>query len=149
MTFAPVSAVVGVNDNLQDGRHILMWDFDEYPRMNVLSALAAIQEQEGLPPIYVYRTSPGDYYAARCFYAVDWWNCKRIIASTPGVDESYFRFGVYREHFTLRVGPKHGRYLELIDVLDSPVRSNCCEKDLKSWTIYETVSRPHKNGNAS
>lgn len=126
-----------------------MWDFDGQPLNQVAIALRRVQLSEVLPTIHIYQTSPGDYYAARCLHATNWWDCKRIVANTVGVDESYFRFGVYREHFTIRVGPKHGRYLQLIKVLDSGIPANMTEKDLQSWTVYETLARPHKDGHTA
>jgi len=138
-TFAPVVDVIGVNSKMRDGRHILMWDFDHLPLADVKAILAEIAAQERLPKIRILESSKPDNYIAYCFHACDWWNCKRIIASTPCVDEQFFKYGVYRGYFTLRVSAKEGFQPVPVYTIHAACPETARISDLSSWVVYETV----------
>lgn len=138
-TFAPVTKVAGVNSNLGDGNHILMWDFDETDLDTVLRNLMTIQRVYALPPIYILVTKGTTNYIAYCFNRTPWLKAVEILASTKGLDWNFFKYGVYREHFTLRVTDKCGRKPKLIWTLVTDVEADCSVRDLDSWTIYETL----------
>jgi len=139
-TIAPVTDVVGVNSLLQNGNHILMWDFDHTTQAYVENSLQHVQFIYALPLIRIFETKKDENYIAYCFKQCSWSRCVEIVASTRGVDKYFFKYGVYREHFTLRVTPKEYRKIKLVKVLESPVPENATIKDLTSWTKYETLS---------
>jgi hypothetical protein len=138
-TVAPVIDVVGVNSNVSKTKHILMWDFDGTNLGTVLDELSRIQRIYKLPPIWVFETKKGKNFIAYCFKKCKWREAVEIIAATKGVDWGFFKYGVYREHFTLRVSEKRGKRPELIAILDSPVKPDVTIRDLRSWTKYETL----------
>lgn len=138
-TFAPVVDVVGVNSLMRNGKHILMWDLDQTHLNYVAKRLAYIQKQHHLSNIYILRSSKPNNYIAYCLQAFDWWDTKRIIADTYGVDELFFKYGVYRGYFTLRVSTKEGQRPTLVHVLKSEVPESAKIFDLDSWVVYETV----------
>jgi len=139
-TMAPVVDVVGVNSLLPNGNHILLWDFDHTTQGYVENTLIHIQYTYALPRIYVFQTKKDENFIAYCFYQCSWRRCIEIIATTKGVDKYYFKYGVYREHFTIRVTPKEGRNIKLVKILESSVPENATIKELRSWTKYETLS---------
>ena len=139
-TLAPISKVIGVNSNLPDGNHIVMWDFDDIPLILVEVSLRWVQEAYSLPPIYILNTGAKDHYIAYCFHRCTWKESIEIVACTEYVDPSFFRFGVYRKHWTLRVSPKEGRKPKLIKILDSPWIESVSLADLRSWVKYETIA---------
>ena len=141
LTCAPVVAVVGANSNIGKDQHILMWDFDGVPLRKVKKALASTQFCYHLPEIKVFKTSQGKNYQAWCYKKVSWRIAKAIVAVTVHVDEGFFRFGVFREHFTLRTSQKLGHTPKLVATLPSDVKPDCNEFDLMSWTKYETLQR--------
>jgi len=138
-TVAPVTEVVGVNSRLPDGRHILMWDFDETLFQDVCNALETVQNVYKLPKIYIFETKQNSNYIAFCFKAVSWRKAVEIVAFTPHVDWNFFKYSVYRGWFTLRVGPKCGRVPRLIWILESDVPEDCTVLELKRWVTYETM----------
>jgi len=138
-TIAPVVDVIGVNSKLRDGNHIVMWDFDDLPLTQVVHNLRLAQYKYWLPKIYVLESSPGNHYIAYCFKRLPWRKVVEIIASTQGVDWNFFKYGVYREHFTLRTSPKGDYKPKLVTILESPIEQDASPKDLLSWTIYETL----------
>lgn len=140
LTIARVAKVIGVNSELEDGRHILMWDFDEVKLEDVVEALKYVQVRYMLSDIHLLRSKEPDNYLAYCFTACDWRRAVEIIASTQGVDWQFFRFGVYRGHFTLRVTPKNGRIPYLAERLEGCELPDCKPSDLKSWVRYETLN---------
>ena len=140
-TIARTTKVIGVNSNMADGRHILMWDFDGVALDMVKAQLGYVQSRYLLSSIYILRTKVPDNYIAYCFTACDWRRTIEIIASTGYVDLNFFKFGVYRGHFTLRVTPKNGRTPRLIETLEGHELSDCEIDDLKSWVRYETLKR--------
>jgi len=140
-TIARTQKVIGVNSQLADGTHILMWDFDEVPLEDVRAELKRVQTRYLLSDIYILRTKEPDNYIAYCFTALPWKRVVEIIAQTNLVDWNFFKFGVYRGHFTLRVTPKNGRTPRLVEVLGGFELANCEVADLMSWVRYETLRR--------
>jgi hypothetical protein len=139
-TFAPVTNVIGVNSNLPNDKHILMWDFDDVLLEEVAEALINVQKRYRLPKIYILSTGGKDHYIAYCFARCTWRESIRIVTATECVDMSFIRFGVYRKHWTLRVSPKEGRKPKLKAVLTSKYKEDCRISDLDSWTKYETIA---------
>ena len=116
-----------------------MWDFDDKPLPIVETALEDIQYRYNLPNIYILNTGKPYHFIAYCFSQCLWKHAVEIVASTVGVDKNFFKYGVYREHFTLRVTPKCGRKLTLVRLLESDTPENCTVAELKSWVQYETL----------
>ena len=140
LTIARIAKVIGVNSELEDGRHILMWDFDNVPLDYVVSALDIVKNRYFLSGIHVLRTKEPDNYIAYCFTSQDWRTAVEIVAQTHLVDWQFLRFGVYRGHFTLRVTPKNEREIKLAYRLEGYEPPDCKPSDLKSWVRYETLS---------
>jgi len=138
-TIAPVSTVIGVNSNLPNGKHILMWDFDETHIEEVEIELQRVQRTYQLPTIYIMQTKKDTNFIAYCYQQTEWRKAVEIITYTQGVDWGFIKFGVFRGHFTLRVTPKHGRKIRLVRTLPSTVKSDCTLYDLKSWVQYDTL----------
>jgi len=140
LTIAKVAKVIGVNSELEDGKHILMWDFDEVPFEDVHAALLTVQAAYCLSDIHLLRTKVPDNYIAYCFSAQDWQKACEIVCATEHVDWQFFRFGVYRGHFTLRVTPKNERRIKLVTRLEGCCLPDCKPPNLKSWVRYETLN---------
>lgn len=140
ITFAPMSDVTGVNSNLEDGNHILMWDFDDTTLNDVATSLLKVQSIYELPHIHILETKENKNFIAYCFKRLPWLKVVEILAFTKGMDWNYFKYGVYRGHFTLRVTPKDGREPKLIWMLHSDTPEDCVIADLRRWTKYETLS---------
>jgi len=132
-TIAPVTNVTGVNSNLPDGNHIVMWDFDDWFIQAIETALTVIQGRFDLPKIYVFNTGKPRHYIAYCFKRCTWHHSVEIVAATPFVDPNFFKYGVYREHWTLRVTPKEGRKPKLVEILYSPIPESASISELNSW----------------
>lgn len=139
-TFARIAKVIGVNSNLEDGNHILMWDFDDVSLEIVKTALKVVQTRYFLSDIYILETKKDTNFIAYCFTALNWRRVVEIIAQTYPVDWQFFRFGVYRGHFTLRVTPKGDREIHLVEKLVGYQAANCTPEEMQSWVRYETLS---------
>jgi len=140
LTIAKIAKVIGVNSELEDGRHILMWDFDDVPLPDVCKDLRKVQTRYFLSDIHVCRTKEPDNYIAYCFSSQDWKTAVEIVAQTHLVDWQFLRFGVYRGHFTLRVTPKNDREIKLACSIKGYELPDCKPPDLKSWVRYETLN---------
>lgn len=140
MTFscAHITRVVGVNSELKNGNHILMWDFDDVPLEDVKRALHIVQTRYFLSDIYILETKEKRNFCAYCFTAVDWQRAVEIMAATQFVDWGYFRYSVWRYHFTLRVSPKNGRDSKMVAFLEGYKLPTAKIEDLKYWVEYET-----------
>jgi len=136
---APITKVIGVNSTLPNGNHILMWDFDDTGLNNVIDALLSAQRVYELPTIYIVETKKDKNFAAYCLKETLWRKAIEILTFTKGVDYNFIKYGIYREHFTLRVSPKCGRKPKLIYKLFSDEPEDVKVKDLKSWVQYETL----------
>lgn len=160
-SIAPTSKVTGVNSTLQDGNHIIMWDFDDVPLMTVVSRLRDIQAMYQLPQIRIFETKKpkpklfgitdkskrklwkdGEIhgnYIAWCFKRLPFIKALEIVVTTKGVCWGYIKWSVYRKHFTSRVTPKDFRKINLAYVLLSDVPEDVAVEELRSWVHYETL----------
>jgi hypothetical protein len=143
-TFAPVTDIIGVNSTLPEGDHITMWDFDDIPLNDVIYELAGVKLFYHLSNIYIFETGKPNHFIAYCFTAMPWRNSVQIVACTKGVDPSFFKYGVYREHWTLRVTPKEGRKPKLVKILYSKIEEDCSIDELNSW-VQGTLSMQRGN----
>jgi len=132
-TLYQITDITGVNSLLKDGNHILMWDFDDIALDIIEADLKWIQQYFQLPNIYILNTGKPDHYIAYSFIRCSWWHSKQIIANTLFVCEDFFKWGVFRKRWTLRVTPKEGRKPKLIKILYSPIPENVNVSELTSW----------------
>jgi len=135
---ARITRVIGVNSELEDGNHILMWDFDDVPLDKVKSALRKVQTRYFLSDIIILKTKEPDSYNAWCFTRVPWQRAVEIVAATEHVDWGFFRYSVWRYHFTLRTTPKNGRDSRQVARLEGYELPTARIEDLKYWVEYET-----------
>jgi hypothetical protein len=132
-TLAPVTDIIGVNSRLSDGDHIIMWDFDDVELCLVAATLKWVQKHFELPNIYIMNTGTQDHYIAYCFERCCWHKSVAVVAETNFVDPNFFKYGVYRERWTLRVSPKESRKMLLVKTLYSPISESASIAELNSW----------------
>lgn len=140
LTFARIAKLIGVNSFINKDEHILMWDFDDIPLGDVSNALRVVQTRYSLSDIHILCTKEPMNYIAYCFTRCSWRETVEIIAQTQDVDWQFFRFGVYRGHFTLRVSPKGDRNISLATRLEGYKLPDVKPTELESWVRYETLS---------
>lgn len=143
-TIAQVIDVLGVNSKLPDGNHILMWDFDNLLLKDVKENLRIVQQTFSLPKIYILLTSPPNNYIAYCFKRCTFRQAITIIGSTNGVDLNFYKWGIFRKRWTLRVGAKLGIIPLCISVLDNMIWEDADITELRSWVKYETLDAHHR-----
>lgn len=143
LTMAHVVDVTGVNSCLPDGRHILMWDFDNTKLDTVMQRLKVVQSMFGLSSIFIFRSSAPDNYIAYCLQAHSWEATRAIIAWTKGIDGNFYKWGIFRKRFTLRVGKKCGSTPKIAAMLVSPIKGDVQVQELQSWVSYETLDSHH------
>lgn len=144
-SMAPTTKVIGVNSILPDSNHIIMWDFDATTFPEVRNELQRVQATYQLPNIYITETSKDTGYHAWCLKRVSWRKLVEILAYTKGVDWNYFKYGIYRQCFTLRVFPKCGREIKHKHTLFSDVPEDVILHDLRNWVEYETLADGRKS----
>ncbi|MBA7570807.1 hypothetical protein ES708_12560 [subsurface metagenome] len=130
--------VKGVNSKLPDGRHFLMWDFDDKGEDDVKNALRDVQRRFRLARIHLLNTGLEGYYHAYCFHAHSWPDTLQILASTDGIDRVFFKIGVIREYFTLRFTPKKRRDFRPAVILPSKYLEDVNPYELSSFVTYWT-----------
>ena len=141
LTIARIVKVSGFNSLLTDGNHILMWDFDDTTFNEVHDNLLTVQDAYRLPKIYILETMKDVNFMAYCFRRTPWKEAVLIVGQTEGVDWNFFKYGVYRDKFTLRVTDKGYGKPHLVATLDSEVPQNATVLDLATWVRYETLRR--------
>ena len=85
-----VTKVQGVNSNLKDGRHIIMWEFDITDLPKVEAILFCTQVYHELPDIYIAQSHPRGGYHAYCFKAMSFIETLHIVSGTPLVDQLHY-----------------------------------------------------------
>lgn len=133
-----VGDMKGMCSELEDGKHILMWDFDDVSLANVRDALWEVQTHHWLPKVYILETRRDRSYIAYCFTRYSWERAVSIVAETLYVDWVYFKLSVFRGFFTLRYTPKRGREPKLVSVLQSDRPEQATVDDLMRALRYET-----------
>lgn len=101
-----VTKVTGVNSNLKNGQHIVMWEFDETDDLAVLASLQAAQIFYRLPNIHVAESHLGGGFHAYCFKALSFVETLHIVSGTALVDPHYITLCAMRQHWTLRLTDK-------------------------------------------
>lgn len=144
-SFAPITHIIGVDSTLDGDDHIIMWDFDAAKYYEIRNELLRVQRVYALPNIYISETSKDTGYHAWCFKRTSWRKLVEIMAFTKHVDWNYFKYGVYRLHFTLRVSSKCGRKKKYLTTLKSLVPEDVTVHDLKNWVKYETLADGRKS----
>lgn len=139
-TIARIVKVGGFNSLLTDGNHILMWDFDDTNLDAVSRALRRVQLRYHLPVISILETTKDTNYIAYCFKRTPWREAVTIVSDTKGVDPNFFKYGVYRDKFTLRVTDKGYGRPHCVMKLPGKVWGDAAVEDLATWVNYETLA---------
>ena len=128
--------VIGINSNVdaENKEHILLWDFDNIPYSEIVESLKSVQRFFVLPTIHVITSSP-EHYHAYCFAKFPQATAMYIIGKTSYVDTVFFRFGILRNYWTLRItSKKHGQTFCHVGDLPSDV-----PEDLSCAFLLDTI----------
>jgi len=137
---AKVTDVIGVNSNLPDGKHVIMWDFDNVWFYNVRDALIKVRDMFKLPEIYIFHMGKENSFTALCLKRCTWKDSIKVVAMTDYVCPSFFKYGVYRERWTIRISPKEGRVVKpCATILSLHGKGDVDPRELKSFVKYETL----------
>ena len=130
--------MIGVNSLLDDGNHMLMWDFDYVFSPHLPRALLrGVQEKHELPEIHVVRSSIHGAHAY-CFARRSRAEAMHILADTPGIDKMYFNIGVVRGYWTLRIQEKGDGSFRHLYTLRSPRPAEAGYGDVAGLAKYWT-----------
>jgi hypothetical protein len=138
--FSYSQRVKGICSQLRNGKHIILWDFDNVPEEDVKAELQRIQKKFKLPKIYLVNTGRDNYWHAYCFKQVDWSLLLYILSETRFVDSVYFGVGVLRHYFTLRITPKKGRDFKPAIILPSKYKEDISPFEL-DYSVYFWTKR--------
>lgn len=128
----------GVSSYLEDGNHILMWDWDEIEYGLVYYALLFVRDRYQLPKIYVLESSPGGNWIAYCFKRLPFKKAFVIVADTEHVDWRFVQHSLVRGYFTLRISKKHGVEPKLHAMIPSQYSEDCSVPELTAFVKYQT-----------
>lgn len=128
----------GVCSGLPDGRHFLMWDFDDKEVADVIETMGKVQLQFRLPQVYIINTGKPAHFHCYAFKAYTWAETLYILASSDGIDETYFKIGAIRGFFTLRYTEKGGRDFTLEAILPSVISEDVDPLSIPKLVHYWT-----------
>lgn len=99
--------VKGVTSVCKDGKHIILWDFDQIDLIkdNLVQKLSNIQKQFSLSNIYIFKSSHNNYHAY-CLKKFPFREMYKIICMTPDTDPNFLIWTARRFKTTLRTTPK-------------------------------------------
>jgi len=130
-----VKTVTGVNSQIDDNTHFLMWDFDDVPLSTVEESLKSVQDMFYLPAISIIKTKEYGYHAY-CFKACSFVEARGIIGLTANVDRHFLAAGCSRGYFTLRFSEFEGRGFEHCITLFSDIKSDLDYSDINCFVEY-------------
>ena len=136
--FSRTTKVTGINSDLTDGNHAIMWEFDGTDEAPVIAALRSTQARFHLPQIIVLRSHPIGGFHAYCFKRTPWIKTVHIVSGTHGVDPGYISMCAMRQLWTLRTSDKGQGIPKFHLMLDSKIPTDCSYRDLKNAVRYET-----------
>lgn len=136
-----VTKVQGINSNLKDGSHIIMWEFDETDLGKVKAALFAVQVFHNLPKIHIAQSHPGGGYHAYCFKRMSFVESLHIVSGTELVDPNYITMCAMRRHWTLRLTDKGQGQPEYITYLVGLIDPTCDAGDLVGLVEYRAYQK--------
>lgn len=139
-----VTKVQGVNSNLRNGQHMLMWEFDVTDFPKVRQWLWATQVFYGLPSIHIVRSHPGGGFHAYCWTSLNWIETINVVSGTYGVDPGYISMCAMRGHWTLRLTDKGQGAPDFLETLPGAYPDTSSPADLTSWVKYETWAKSQK-----
>lgn len=137
IAFTRSRLVDGVNSLTSEGKHILMWDFDEIDSLDVVGALSRVQKRYRLANITVLKSSKRSYHAY-CFQSHTWPDTLRILADTNKLDQAFFKIGVLRGYYTLRYSDKVEGKLEYAFTLAGKGLEDISPEEHTNLTKYWT-----------
>ena len=129
---------MGVNSQVGPDAHVLLWDFDNLALDLVVTSLVRILGFYNLPQIRVVAGSAPGKYHAYCLERNTWIQTVRILAATEGVCWKFFRFGVMRGKFTLRITGKDGQFPRTLVRIPSHKPETVTLDELSSFVRYES-----------
>ena len=142
-SISKLADVDGINSNIfflgeANGNHILLWDFDNTPLQIVIDDLRCLQHLFDLPKIHIIESSP-EHYHAYCFSEQRKSEAIYILSLSPHIDQTYFKLGIIRGYWTLRITPKKRSDLfKPICILDSEIPEDFTLKDMLQTVKYRT-----------
>jgi len=145
-SFALVKAVRtgGVNSRLKDGKHILMFDFDDCDLWTVTQELKIIQSVYQLPDAFICSTGRRNSYVAFIWKKVTTREFVEIVSQCKHVDVNFLRIGFMRGYWTIRLLDKEDRKIKLIAVIPGFVESDVTPDDVEDFVYYDTYPDGYK-----
>ncbi len=143
--YARTERILGITSRLDNGPHVLMWDFDGVDLVDVETAIRYVQEILHVGTVHVFTSGQPQHFHAYALYRFDWPFVIRVLAITPFVDTAWFKFSVMRDYCTLRFSDKDDRAISFIESLEAadyhlkPVHPS----ELKLVVYYTTDARNH------
>jgi len=129
------TGICSQKDTFED-KHMLLWDFDNSSIDDIKKSLERLVVKHKLPAIHIISSSPHSYHAY-CFTSRPFRNIIHILSDTPELDNSYFKLGILRGYYTLRITPRKGESFKLVGIILSK-RSN--EMRFDDVTINEYLT---------
>jgi len=131
--------VKGINSKIENSdEHVLFWDFDNVSLRDVYASLKEVQEKFHLGNIVVIDTGLDGYWHAYSFCRYSWPSVLHILASTKHLDSTFFKIGVIRGYFTLRITAKKYRGFTYVTKLYGHQKDNVLPEQLESVIEYRT-----------
>ena len=136
-----VTKVTGINSNLADGQHIVMWEFDETDFMKVEAALFAAATFHRLPSIHIAQSHPGGGFHAYCFRRMSFVESLHIVSGTALVDPNYITMCAMRQHWTLRLTDKGQGFPHYYASIMTRIEPDCDFMDLAGVVEYHAYQK--------
>lgn len=137
-SYSKTQTMIGLNSKLEDGNHVLMWDFDDITLTQLETILREVQDTFTLPSIYILKTNKFNGYHAYCLKRYSFIHAMHILTVSDGIDPQFLRLGACRGFWTLRLSPKRGVELTKVSTLISTIPEDVTIDELTNLVEYRT-----------
>lgn len=115
--------ILAISSKTEDDKHILIWDFDNVDKYDMLKALSKTQSFHGLGVIYIFKSSHG--FNAVCLDKFNIKEANHIKFNTRFSDYWHTKIGYKQGNWSWRIGEdkKYMRLLFPTDNWDNRIQS--------------------------
>ena len=137
-----VTKVYGVNSKLAGGGHCIMMDCEDCSLRQLETEIWRLQNKYALGAADIFQTSAADHFHVYIWTRLELNAMLQVLLDCRYEDYKHIVFSTRRKWVTLRLTDKYESKITYLETLTSQYANTCSERDLESFTLYQTANKP-------